>query len=284
MDQHYVPEFFIKQWAAADDGRVDIYNLQSPGNPWSRRAPAYTGFEKDLYSLTQPIVAGMAKHAVEEIVLKHIDNSGAAVRAKLDNHGLKALTCQDRIDWTRFIMSLRIRQPTIVRMLRNDSANHLRKTLEEQPEMYESQSGGNGPASLTDWVEKTYPGLIENFGLSFFHDLVYNPDVANKLMYMKWWLWDFAESHSLLLADHPCIFTGGIDDEKLVVALPISPSKAFFATRSESVALLMRRQTARALSGKLNESSVLQAASRIYAVNRLCERFIVNRIPRRPTN
>jgi hypothetical protein len=224
-----------------------------------------------------PIVAGMDQHAVEKKVLRYIDNAAAGVRAKLENGGLQSLTPQDRTDWVLFLMSLRIRQPSLVQMLRDGSADHLRKTLAEQPEQYAEIAGEEDVPTLEKWTEKTFPGLIDNFGLTFFHELVDNPEIGTKLLKLNWWLWDFSDGHSLLLSDHPCVFTGGIDSDNLLVALPISPHKAFFATRGERVATLMRRQTQKSLSAALNESSLGQATNKMYAVNRSCERFITNR-------
>jgi hypothetical protein len=116
------------------------------------------------------------------------------------------------------------------------------------------------PPTLVEWTRKNYPGLIENFGLSFFHQLVDSPKIGEKILRMKWWLWDFTREHNdLLLADHPCIFTNGIDDPNLGIALPIGPRKAFMATSTDRVATLMHRQRPKdptdALERKLDRPS-----------------------------
>lgn len=283
MRHHYVPEFLLNAWASiTHDGRVEVFRLDLPNLCSNRHAPKHTGYEHDLYAFSKPIVAGAPKHAVETNFLRHVDNLAAIVRKKLDEKGLKALNQRDRSDWVRFLMSLRIRQPRIVVSLRNESAEHLRKTLMDQPEQYEELAQSGEPPTLEDWTEQHFPGLIENFGLSFFHELVDNPDIGNRIFRMKWWLWDFSkEPHDLLLADHPCIFTTRIDDPDLVVVLPISPKKAFMATQSERVAAIMRRQDPNHLLLRINESSLSQAVIRIYASNTRSERFIRNRLSRR---
>ena len=118
--------------------------------------------------------------------------------------------------------------------------------------------------------------------MSFFHELVDNPDIGNSIFRMKWWLWDFSGvKHDLLLADHPLIFTTAIDDPNLVIALPISPKKAFMATQSDHVAAVMRQQDPKYLALRLNESSLGQARVRIYACDTSPERFIRNRLSTR---
>jgi len=283
MKHHYVPEFLQRPWADTNpDGKLEVFRLDIEGLPSRRHAPKHTGYEPDLYALSMPVVAGMKKHAVEEQFLKYVDNSGALVRDKLENQGLKKLSPKDRVDWTRFLMSLRIRQPGIVQMLITESKEHLRTTLETQPEQYEEFASLGHPPTLVEWTEKRFPGLIENFGLSFFHELVDNPDIGDKILRMKWWIWDFSSApYDLLLADHPCIFTTGIDDPNLVIALPITPKKAFMATQSEHVANTMRLQHPRGLATRLNEASLNQARVRIYARDRAPEQFLRNRLQRR---
>ena len=167
-------------------------------------------------------------------------------------------------------------------MLITESNEQLRESLEAQPEQYEEFASLGHPTTLVGWTEKIFPGLIENFGLTFFHKLVDNPDIGDKILRMKWWIWDFSSvPFDLLLADHPCIFTTGIDDPNLVIALPITPKKAFMATQSEHVANIMRLQHPRDLATRLNESSLNQAQVRIYARDRSPERFLRNRLQRR---
>lgn len=172
---------------------------------------------------------------------------------------------------------MRIRQPDAVQKLRVESAEHLHATLATQPERYEELTGED-PPTLTEWTDKHFPGLIENFGLSFFHELVDYQNIGGQLLRMTWWLWDFSDApYNLLLADHPCIFTRGIDDPKLVVALPISPWKAFMATQSERTSDLLRRQRPRDLAMRMNES-LCQARVRIYGRDQSPSRFIRNRL------
>lgn len=114
-----------------------------------------------------------------------------------------------------------------------------------------------------------------------FFKLVDNPQIGDKLLRMKWWIWDFSDvQHDLLLADHPCIFTTGINDPNLVIALPIAPKKAFMATQSDDAAEVMRRQRPKDLAVRLNESSIAQARVRIYSRDKSSARFTKNRIQR----
>lgn len=279
MRHHYVPQFLLRPWTeATPDDKLEVFRLDLPDLPSSRYAPKSTGFDNDLYALTKDVIAGMEKQAIETRFLKLVDNNAANVRNKLVNQGFKTLTPENKVDWARFLMSLRVRQPDIVNMLKQQSPEDLKATLNEQPEGYEELATKEDPSTLEEWTEKQYPGLIENFGLSFFHKLVDNPRYGDKILKMKWWLWDFNKApYDLLLSDHPCIFTLGIDDPNCVIALPIHPKKAFFATQSDKVAQTLKQQSLKNLSMRLNESSVWQTRARIYARNESPRRFIKKR-------
>ncbi|MBL6957976.1 MAG: DUF4238 domain-containing protein [Rhodospirillales bacterium] len=279
MKHHYVPQFLLRAWASGSfDGKVEGFRLDLNGFPSSRRAPKSTGYEDDLYALSKPVVAGMEKQAIEIIFFKQVDNLAARAHQKLVECGLRSLTNEEKSDWVRFLMSLRVRQPDIIQKLKTESADHLAKTLGQQPEEYDEIAKKGDAPTLVEWTEQRFPGLIENFGLSFFHKIANNPNVGEKIFKMKWWLWDFSDvSFDLLLADHPCVFTKGIDDPSLIIALPISPKKAFMATNSEDVAAMMRQQDPKNLAMRLNESSLNQARARIYARSTSPKRFIQNR-------
>jgi hypothetical protein len=279
LRNHFVPKFLLNAWAASDpEGKICVFTLTDRGVQTSRLSPKSTGYEDDLLTLTRDVVAGMDKHAIERVFLQIVDNDAHLVRQKLLTQGLASLTREDRFSWVRFIMSLQIRQPSVVFQLREEASLHLRESLASQPEEYEAVMDELAPPTLEEWTEQQFPGLIENFGLSFFHELVDNPSIGTKILGLRWWLWDFSVcSHHLLLADRPCIFAGGIDDPNLVIMLPLSPAKAFIATRGEHTAAALRQQTAKGLIGRLNNATVLQAQKRIYAKDESPVRFICNR-------
>ena len=281
MRHHYVPQFLLGPWAENNpDRKLEVFRLDLPNISSSRHTPKYTGFDDDLYALTKEVVAGMEKQAIEKKFLMSVDHRGSVARSKLESQGLKSLSDEERVDWARFLMSLRIRQPEIVHQLQKEAKEHLRKSLNENPEEYDKLITDGEPETLEEWTESQYPRLIDNIGLSFFHELIDNPHYGNRILQMKWWIWDFSGvSYELLLSDHPCIFTSGIDDPNCVIALPISPKKAFIATQDDNVANRLRQSRTRELAVSLNESSVLQARVRIYARYQLpAMRFIENRM------
>ena len=209
MRHHYIPQFLLRAWSETmPDGKVEVFRLDLPNLPSTRRTPKNTAYEDDLYALTRPIVAGMEKHAVEVAILRQVDDLAARVRRKLVDTGFRSLSLSERCDWVRFLMSLQLRQPNIILQLCEETSDHLRQSLADQPEQYEALSQEESIPTLECWVEQHFPGLIENFGLTFFHDLINDAKVGEQILRMKWWLWDFSRAgRELVLSDRPCILT-----------------------------------------------------------------------------
>lgn len=275
MDHHYVPQFLLQPWAVGTpDGRLEAFRVDLPDIPSKRLKPRATGFEPDLYALTKPVVAGMEQQAIEKNLLRIVDNSGAIARRKLDLEGLQNLTSQQRIDWVRFLMSLRVRRPRIVERLRREGSEMLRKHLAADPHEYDSMRKDGDEPTLEEWAEARFPGIVENIGLSMFSKFVVNPKIGNKILNSRWSIFDITQSaREFLLADDPLIFVGDIDQPNLILALPITPTKLFMITKR-----VVNRLDQKIFIELINGQSVLNASVRLYARDAKPRRFILNRM------
>lgn len=231
-----------------------------------------------MLALTREQIGQMNKHDIEQLVLQQVDNDAALVREKLRNRQLQTLAHGERCSWVRFIMSLRMRDPAVVRDLVSQSDQELRRSLADNPNEYLQLTDGNDPASLEEWTDINFPGLIENFGLTFYRGLLDDPQIGNKLLQLKWWVFDVSDGlNLLLLGDRPCIFFEGIDDPNLSIALPIAPNKVFIATRGDMLANELPRIRLPTLVTRINEATVAQARKYIYACDDRSLRFVKNR-------
>jgi hypothetical protein len=280
MKSHFIPQFLLNAWAAKTrDNCLEVFRIDLPGLPSSRRRPRGTAFERNLYSLTKDKIRDMERDAIEKYFLQTIDNDAAQIRAKLLAGKIDLLTASESSAWALFISSLRLRQPNLVNDLKLQAELHIREQLHTFQSEFTTVQHESGIPSIEQWTENKFPGLIENFGLSFFAELVENKDVQQRLLSLNWWIWDGDRfGRELILSDNPCIFTAGIRESNLVIVLPISPTKAFVATGAASVAARFQSQAGRDLAMRINESSVNQARVRIYSTSRNVHRFIWNRL------
>ena len=282
MKHHFIPRFLLKAWAdTTKDGKVEAFRLDLKHLPSSRMSPKHTGYEDNLYALTESVVASVEQQAVEKRFLQRIDSDGAGVLRKLNATGFGDVEPHDASSWACFIRSLLLRSPEVASWLRSKAPDVLRASLDERPEEYDSIAESLDPTTLSAFVDSKWPNYTNNYGMMSLGSLICNQQSVRKLLDMKWWLLEFSNHrHHLLLADRPCIVATDIDDPEFV-ALPISPWKAFVATKTDRVARDIMYQRPKDLLRQINESSLNQAKQRIYARDASQGRFISNRLAKR---
>ena len=282
MRHHHVPEFLLRAWAdTSPDRMVEVFRLDLEELPSRRWAPKATGFEHDLYALTESSVAGIDRQVVETDFLQQLDDSAASVLRKLTTSGFSDLTQEDCVSWSCFVTSLLSRTPEAVALIQELGEAHLNASLQDKPEEYEALADASDPPTLPEWLEAHLPGLIENFGKLSLPTFITSPRLAKEPLHMRWMLSDFSgQKNHLLLSDRPCITTAGKDDSNFVLALPIGPWKAFMAVKTEPVAGIMRTCDPKTLLMRMNESAVNNASTRVYGRDASPRRFILNRLRR----
>ncbi len=278
MDNHYVPKFLQSQWKG-EDGKLQVFKLSPRGVSTKRLAPAGTGYKKDMLTLTSPTVAGMDQHANETIYLNKIDNAASLIHKKLLTQPSVSLTEREKMDWARFIHSLRLRQPTTIEKLKAYAPELFHVELARDPLEYRAVAQADDPPTLTEFVDRHLPGYIENSGLITYPHILLDDDMAaTKLAKLDWGRFNFSDCQShVLLGDHPCIFSHGIDHPNLIVALPISPDRIFLASRGTEAMAALHKQNSSDLLRMINDHTAMQAEKYIYSTNESSKRFIANR-------
>lgn len=175
-------------------------------------------------------------------------------------------------------MSLRISSPDIVKQLRTNAAEMLRRILAERSEHFESLQKIYKTSTPEQWTDERYPGLIDNYGMSVFKDILLDRRIGKRIVQMSWLVWNVSKKHHrLILADQPCIFSHGIDNPRLIIALLISPTKVFMPSGSDATDMTIKRQNGAKVALRVNDLTVSQAKIRIYAEYTSPQRFIMNR-------
>ena len=122
---HYLPVFYLKQWAALD-GRVIRYyrpNREVVAHPIT---PKNTGFEHGLYSLEG--YSPEQRNIIEKNFMAPVvdDPAAAPLRIFLERRDASELTLPLKQAWTRFLMSLHVRNPGRVEQITAQAAADLR--------------------------------------------------------------------------------------------------------------------------------------------------------------
>lgn len=113
MDHHYVPQFYLREWAG-DEGKVWRYRREPSGSVSEKPvAPRGTAYEPDLYAVVDAgeIRPPYNPHVIEREFFGKIDNDAAPVLRKLVESDAPALDDTERTAWALFMNSLIERGP-----------------------------------------------------------------------------------------------------------------------------------------------------------------------------
>jgi hypothetical protein len=259
---HHVPVFYLSRWSG-DDGKVHVIRNIKGRVVRSSRAPQYLGFECLLYSYAEDFeVADRAE--IETMFFKPLDSEGAKIVAKMIA-GLP-LKRRDYIIWAQFLTAMKVRTPETVEKIRIEGSKALVREMESAQVEYEKLRGEADPPTAVAWVQVNRPGLMESIGVRQLPKIASYAKAMQDVLSFSWHIVSFGNStKSLLTSDRPCVYTGGLDEPDCIIALPLTPSFAFFAFRRNSRAQfdLMTTPVSR-LAARLNHTTVSQAVARAY--------------------
>ena len=101
MDHHYVPQFYLKQWANPD-GRIPSYRWINGRAAFSHiKSTKGTGYEPDLYAREH--VPPEERHKVETDFFTVLDNKAAIIHGRLIRQERFTFTAEERHDWAIFL-------------------------------------------------------------------------------------------------------------------------------------------------------------------------------------
>jgi hypothetical protein len=111
---HFVPQFYLDAWRAADDEGLWVYFRQYGGKLRPRRRHAGSiGYSDHLYTLDPDYLIHRTERtdALERRFYQPLDNQASLVHQKLVAGGLNTLSGNDRRVWAMFVNSLLERSP-----------------------------------------------------------------------------------------------------------------------------------------------------------------------------
>lgn len=193
---HFIPQFFLNNWAD-NNGTIGSYHYIKAIDEfwWSRKTSAQICYQKNLYGPS------------EKKYFEPLDNDAANLISKFSkiNNDVKtevALTENEGIKWSHFLLSMVIRKPQNVEKLAK---------------------------------------AFEIHGLDKFESVAQIPAIINDgraikdLKSMKWVFAEVPSKFELITSDNPLIISLSMPlDSSSKIILPISPTHCFIACRDEA--------------------------------------------------
>jgi hypothetical protein len=239
---HYVPKFYLKNWAGVDGC---VYEFSRPHQPKpgqvapakppvkARRVnPDGTGYLRGLNTFAglRPELGNYLEHRF----LKIVDSKASAVLVMLNKDNVDFA---DRSSWARFMMSQLHRSPEGIRRVGEMVASAFQDDLATMIKLhYEEFRTQNDPTSFEEFRYSYTQADIDQLQLQVLSRIMNSELVGTVLVKMCGSVIPtHTSNHLLLTSDRPLVMTAGLGRPDAYIVLPISPARIFVAAHNEEV-------------------------------------------------
>jgi hypothetical protein len=140
---------------------------------------------------------------------------------------------KDRSAWSRFLLAQMLRTPEEIDKLRSAIRKDWSRIILYLQNRFGKDYINNLLANM--------PGEEEKFLFDIATSLMDHQEIGQKFNNMIWSRYDVSKSGiTLLTSDRPVWMTATISEEDAMIVMPIGPTAAFTATRSEDTQLKLR--------------------------------------------
>lgn len=277
---HYIPVFYLQAW-------TDSYgNLCEFSRPRLRVvsksvAPKGTGFERHLY--TVPGLPKERQSALEDEFFRDTDTIASDAMRFMTDTGGHDMSDRLRNGWSRFLNSLRQRQPERVAYLKQISVERLEGTLERI--RVEAGSGEVPPLPVGVTFDRFADNMRQNVRDKDWADVLQSvidsSYVGLFISNMRWVLVSVENSdRRFVTSDRPVLMTNGVDHPEGYIMLPISPTQLFVAVNNIEMENELRYSDSRKIVDQVNNLVARQAQRFVYSTDERQLRFVENRLGR----
>lgn len=238
---HYVPAFYLNNWGDDSDNqknkKVFCWGNQNGKIIHSSKSTSSICSERDLYAKEADKPKDM--QAIELEYFKKLDDKFSKILPKLTSEGSIQIDNDQRLEITKFIISLRLRHPQNIQYSKNITEKFFSEMLREHEPQYKQDKLDEWPDSLENLMEIKLPNLKNNMAIESLPRCIEgeNDDKIHQTIFnMHWVVIDITRSKwTLLTSDKPVIFTDKLDSNECLICLPLSPYKALIAAHSEKI-------------------------------------------------
>jgi hypothetical protein len=278
IKHHYLPVFYLDRWTGTG-GRLFHFYRPYRAVVASPISPLNTGFENGLYSLDG--VAPEKRQIVEtQFMAPAVDSPAAVVLEKMLKGGLSELTGDERVEFTRFVLSLEYRGPHALKEMEALTGDTVLQTLDRaDDEEYLTLRKPGDPDTLHQWAVENAPQFLTDTHKRWLPGFVDNEEIGQHVINMPWAIIDLSRSkHSLLTADRPLYRELGLDDPKAIWAVPLSPTHLFAAANTEQTLRSLVAAKPDRVVRAMNDALVRHAVRHVYGDSAKHLAFIERRL------
>jgi hypothetical protein len=235
---HYNPVFYLSQWVGDDGCVCEMRFIRGKVVP-KRKHPQNTGRIKDLYRTN-----GVPEANSQDLELKFmtpLDTDAAAALWKLLEG--EPLGLEERVAWTRFLLSLVYRNPDVVQLIRTHMAMLAAEATASLESDWAARRGSNDTSTLAEVSAIRAPGLADTHAANLIADIIGNHRAVPDIVRMNWGKIGLSGSRvPLVTSDRPVLLTV-LSDPQAFIALPIGPYDLFVAAFDDRFSRMQRDAT-----------------------------------------
>lgn len=270
---HFVPAFFLKQWANPAHGNQVTESAKLLGKLVQRwRSEGATGWEYDLYAF-QELPPHQRQH-IEKVFFNYADNTGSQALTILLEEKRGAFSPELRRAWSRFLVGLYLRHPDIIPELRIAARAIWARTGDRTQADYEHLRSAEDPPLFDQYVASVDPLIPDKAQMNLIINGIDNDQLCAFFDQMEWSVLDLSNaSRTLLLSDRPLMISD-LKQPTGLLALPISPNKLFLAVNHNSTAERIASRPNSDIVRHSNVSVVTKARRFVWSIDRSQATFI----------
>jgi hypothetical protein len=277
---HYIPVFYLKQWAGGDR-QVCEYRRVGGKVIARRRFPDGTGYKVDLYRLDG--VPDPVAQVFESTFMRMVDTDANYALQKIVRGDQTPWDAKMRSAWTRFILSLRFRNPESVEVIKRQMVDVWSATLDGLRLTYDKRRHSTDPPTFEEFIAQTEPEAPYKAALNLLQEIIDNPRVGPTIFGMQWGRVSLGTSNlSLLTSDRPLDMPYGLREKDAYIALPIGPKALFIAEHDDTWRKRLTAADPTFVIKSINEAVVHQARQFVWGLDGGQLRFVQNRINKAP--
>jgi hypothetical protein len=274
---HYIPVFYLKRWAR------DKRPLCEFSKPYDRVKPRMThprgtGYVDGLNTI-EGLPPAEARY-LEDVFFQIADDAAAQALTILLTPPPWTFTAKERSGWSRFIMSLMVRNPESVQKYKEVAAAIFKEALPRIEATYAKDRGPNDPPTYAEYAQLHGPNPAARTIVRVIQSLADNEELGRRINSMRWSvLSDTNPTFELLTSDRPMLATNGIGPPNGHLIMPISPFHVFVATNNVETENHIRTvwKTGDAIA-QINDRVASQARKYVYGTDDTQLSFVSKRL------
>ena len=274
---HYIPEFYLKQWAGPD-GRIYEFFRRYKGVVTPRPThPAGTGYVENLYTLTG--FPAETAQLLENKFFRVTDQFASDALNILLHSNIAEMSADVRSGWSRFVLSLIHRTPEKIAWIKTEVQRGLGARLQEVKENYESFRRPSDPPTFDEYVALNGTNSESRAFAMLLQSVVDSQNVGAYLNGMRWSVLTIENStHTLLTSDRPVVMSDGIKYDHSYIIVPLSPVSLFLAVNTIQQEQHIRNLPVMDFAREVNSIVCKQAQKYVYGTDNRQLRFVSNRL------